>query len=317
MTLQNIDEGMMTFYKKLSRHSPPESAAWPLAEQRQAWDDVCRLFRAPRPERLMVEDIDIDGVHVRVFRPPGEAPKPAVIYFHGGGWVLGSCETHDDMCAEMADGADCVVVLVDYRLAPENPHPAQLEDSLKVLLWMRSAGRAFGIDPERIVGAGDSAGGQMTVGLCLALRDFGAPQLVGQVLIYPVLGADVNTPSYIRNAEAPCLTKPEMIFYLDSFLGPKGNPNWNDPKAVPNLAANLEGLPPAFIAVAAHDPLFDDGIIFHEKLQAASIPSRLREEPVLAHSYMRARHVSEPAKKGFNAIVEALKSLGHRECLPD
>jgi acetyl esterase len=317
MTVQKIDEGMMTFYKELSKHSPPESADWPLPEQRKGWDEVCRLFRAPRPERLLVEDIAIDGVHVRIFRPPGEAPKPAVIYFHGGGWVLGSCETHDDMCAEMADGADVVVVLVDYRLAPENPHPAQLEDSLKVLLWMRSAGRAFGIDPDRIVGAGDSAGGQMTVGLCLALRDASARQLLGQVLIYPVLGADVNTPSYIRNAAAPCLTKPEMIFYLDSFLGPKGNPNWTDPKAVPNLAANLKGLPPAFITVAAHDPLHDDGVIFRDKLHAAGIPVALREEPALAHSYMRARHVSEPAKKGFNAIVEALKSLGHRECLPD
>jgi acetyl esterase len=316
MTLQNIDEGMMTFYKELSRHSPPESADWPLPAQRKGWDEVCRLFRSPRPERLMVEDIAVDGVHVRVFRPPGEAPKPAVIYFHGGGWVLGSCETHDDMCAEMADQADAVVVLVDYRLAPENPHPAQLEDSLKVLLWMRSSGRAFGIDPDRIVGAGDSAGGQMTVGLCLALRDYGAPQLVGQVLIYPVLGADVNTDSYVRNANAPCLTRPEMIFYLDSFLGPKGGPNWNDSKAIPNTAENLEGLPPAFITVAAHDPLRDDGVIFRDKMQAAGIPVALREEPALAHSYMRARHVSAPAMEGFNAIVEALRSLGHRECLP-
>jgi len=317
MTAQDIDEGMMTFYKELSKHSPPESADWPLPKQRKGWDDVCRLFRAPRPERLLVEDIDIDGVHVRVFRPPGEAPKPAVVYFHGGGWVLGSCETHDDICAEMADGADAVVVLVDYRLAPENPHPAQIEDSLKVLEWMRSYGRAFAIDPDRIVGAGDSAGGQITVGLCLALRDCGAQQLVGQVLIYPVLGADVDTPSYIRNAHAPCLTKPEMIFYLDSFLGPKGNPNWTDPRAVPNLATNLKGLPPAFITVAAHDPLHDDGVIFHGKLRDARIPARLREEPALTHSYMRARHVSAPAKAGFNAIVEALKSLGHRECLPD
>jgi acetyl esterase len=317
MTLQNIDEGMLTFYKELSKLSPPESADWPLPEQRKGWDEVCKLFRSPRPERLLVEDIDVDGVHVRVFRPPGEAPKPAVIYFHGGGWVLGSCETHDDMCAEMADGADVVVVLVDYRLAPEHPHPAQLEDSLKVLLWMRSAGRAFGIDPDRIVGAGDSAGGQMTVGLCLALRDYGAPQLIGQVLIYPVLGTDVDTPSYIRNANAPCLTRPEMMFYLSCFLGPEGNPNWSDPKANPNAAENVEGLPPAFIAIASHDPLRDDGAIFAEKLKAARIPVTLREEPALTHSYMRARHVSEPAKKGFAAIVEALRSLGHRECLPD
>ncbi len=311
-----VDEGMLKFYKELSRHSPPESANWPLPEQRKAWDDVCRMFRAPRPERLMVEDLEVEGVHVRVFRPPGEAPKPGVIYFHGGGWVLGSCETHDDMCAEMAAGADCVVVLVDYRLAPEHPHPAQLKDSLKVLTWMREQGRALGIDPSRITGAGDSAGGQMTAGLAMHLRDHGEQQLNAMVMIYPVLGADVNTASYVRNAEAPCLTRAEMIFYLESFLGQRGNRNWSDPYAVPNIAADVDRLPPAFITVAMHDPLCDDGILFSEKLKAAGIAVALRREPALAHSYMRARHVSAPAKKGFDAIVEALRTLSHDGSLP-
>jgi hypothetical protein len=116
--------------------------------------------------------------------------KPGVVYFHGGGWVLGSCETHDDMCAEMAADADCAVVLVDYRLAPEHRHPAQFEDAHTILAWMRKDGAKYGIDPARIVGAGDSAGGQMTVGLALSLRDRGVKQLKGQVLIYPVLGCD-------------------------------------------------------------------------------------------------------------------------------
>lgn len=317
MAQQPVDPGMLSFYKELSKLSPPESAHWPLPEQRKGWDDVCRMFRAKRPERLLVEDLDADGVHVRVFRPPGEAPKPGVIYFHGGGWVVGSCETHDDMCAEMADEADCVVVLVDYRLAPEHPHPAQLEDSYTVLAWMRSSGRALGIDPSRIIGAGDSAGGQMTVGLALSLRDQGLPQMRGQVLIYPVLGADTETGSYLRNANAPCLTRDEMIFYLESFLGPRDNPNWTDPYAVPNLAANLSNLPPAFITVAAHDPLCDDGKIFFRKLKGDGIAAAIREEPALAHSYMRARHVSKPAMAGFEAIVDAIRHLAHEGMLPD
>ena len=312
-----IDAGMLAFYKELSRHTPPESAAWPLDRQRQAWDEVCGLFRAPRPTRLIVEDINVNGVHVRVFRPPGNAPKPGVIYFHGGGWVLGSCETHDDICAEISDRADVVTVLVDYRLAPEHIHPAQLEDSHSVLDWMRSSGRAMGLDPTHIIAAGDSAGGQMTVGLALSLRDRGLPQLRGQVLIYPVLGADTQTESYRRNAHAPCLTRDEMIFYLESFLGPRSGRNWSEPYAVPNLANNLSGLPPVFIAVAEHDPLCDDGIIFHEKLKAAGIPTRLRREPELAHSYMRARHVSQPAMAGFDAIVNAIRHLAHEGMLPE
>jgi acetyl esterase len=311
-----IDAGMLKFYKELSALTPADSSSWPLPRQRAAWDEVCARFRAPRPKRLMVEDLDANGVHVRVFRPPGEAPKPGVIYFHGGGWVLGSCETHDDMCAEMADLADVVVVLVDYRLAPEHPHPAQLEDSLAVLDWMRSAGRALGIDPQHIIGAGDSAGGQMTVGLSLALRDQGERPLRGQVLIYPVLGADTETASYRRNAEAPCLTRDEMIFYLESFLGPRGGASWSDEKAVPNLARDVSGLPPTFISVAAHDPLCDDGAIFEARLEAAGVAVALRHEAALAHSFMRARHVSAPAMEGFRAIAAALRSLAHEGCLP-
>jgi acetyl esterase len=294
-----LDPGMLAFYKELSARTPPGSEAWPLPEQRQAWDELCRLFRAPRPPGIAVQDLDANGVHVRVFNA---GPRPGVIYFHGGGWVLGSCETHDDMCAELAALADVAVVLVDYRLAPEHPHPAQLEDSLKVWDWM--TGQGF----TSLLAAGDSAGGQMSVALALSVD----PKPAGLVLIYPVLGADTETASYIRNANAPCLTRSEMVFYLESFLGPRGNPNWTDPKAVPNLLTDLRGLPPAFITVAAHDPLCDDGIIFHEKLKSSGVPSQLRIEPALAHSYMRARHQSAPAMAGFRAIAEALKELSLR-----
>ena len=309
-----VDEGMLAFYKALSAKSPPESASWPLARQREAWYEVCRAFRAPRPQRLAVEDLSANGVPVRVFRPPGNTSLPAVIYGHGGGWVLG--ETHDDICAEIADQAHVVSVLIDYRLAPEHPYPAQLEDSLAVLDWMRTAGRAIGIDPARIVGAGDSAGGQMTVALALALRDRGLDPLRGQVLIYPVLGADTDTASYRRNAHAPCLTREEMIFYLESFLGPRGSPAWSDPYAVPNLARDVSGLPPAFIAVAGHDPLHDDGVIFADKLAKAGVPVTLRDEPALAHSFMRARHHSAPAMAAFKAIVAAIAALAHGGSLP-
>jgi acetyl esterase len=316
MTLTPVDAGMLKFYRELTAETPPESLNWPLARQRQAWDELCRKFRAPRPKRLMVENLDANGVPVRVFRPPGEAPKPGVIYFHGGGWVLGSCETHDDMCAEMADGADVVTVLLDYRLAPEHPHPAQLEDAHAVLDWMRSYGRALGIDPQHILGAGDSAGGQMTVGLALSLRDQGLPQMRGMVLIYPVLGSNTETESYRRNAHAPCLTREEMIFYLESFLGPRGSASWLDPYAVPNIAADLTRLPPAYISVAAHDPLHDDGVILRDRLVAAGVPVEFHSHPALAHSFMRARHVSGPAMQAFEGIVAAIRTLAHEGMLP-
>ncbi len=301
----SLDPGMLAFYKELLAKIPAGSELWPLVEQRKSWNELCTQFRAPRPSGLTVEDLETEGVKFRLYTPEGQGPKPGVLYFHGGGWVLGGPETHDDMCAEMAVGADCVLALVDYRLAPEYPHPAQLEDSLKVWRWMGEQGFT------KIVAAGDSAGGQMSVALALTLKDLSLPQLQALVLIYPVLGNNLDTPSYMRNANAPCLTRDEMQFYLTSFLGPKGSSPWHDQKAVPNLATDVSDLPPSFITVAAHDPLYDDGLIFAAKLRAVGVPVVVREEPELSHSYMRARHVSEPAKKGFDAIVEALRSLSH------
>ena len=298
-----LDAGMLAFYRELSAQTPPDFNDWPLDQQRLSWNRLCAQFRAARPAGLIVDDLETDGVKFRWFVPKDAKPKTAVIYFHGGGWVLGGPETHDDMCAEMAAGTGCAVALVDYRLAPEHQYPAQLEDSLAVWRWMRAQ------DFNHIIAAGDSAGGQMSVALALGLKEMGLPQLTGLALIYPVLGADTQTASYIRNAHAPCLTRDEMIFYLNSFLGPKDTPNWRDEKAVPNLALDVSNLPPTFISVAGHDPLHDDGVIFADKLKAAGIACTLREEPELAHSYMRARNVSAPAKKGFDAIVEALKAF--------
>lgn len=308
-----IDPGILAFCAEISAKTPPGSDQWPLDRQRKAWNEVCAQFRAPRPAGLQVHDLETGGVKFRLYVPEGIGLLPGVLYFHGGGWVLGGPETHDDMCAEMAAGANCAVALVDYRLAPEHPHPAQLHDSLNIWRWMREEGRKYRIDADHLVAAGDSAGGQMSVGLGLALAEQGHPQLKGLLLIYPVLGADINTTSYLRNAKAPALNRDEMIFYLNSFLGPKGGQNWRDPKAVPHLAstAQLKALPRCVITVAAHDPLRDDGVIFSEKLKAAGVSFELREEPALAHSYMRARNVSAPAKKGFDAIVEALRSLSH------
>jgi acetyl esterase len=308
---ETIDPGMLAFYKALSAKTPVGSEHWPLDRQRATWNAVCAEFRAPYPESIDVSEVNANGVTCRLFKPKAVRLYPSVIYGHGGGWVLGGPDTHSDMCAELAEAAQCAVLLLDYRLAPENPYPAQLEDSLKAWRWVREKGAVRGMDATRIIAAGDSAGGQMSVALALALRDLGLPPLHGLVLIYPVLGANMETASYIRNANAPCLTRDEMKFFLESFLGPHGSPSWHDEKAVPLLAASLEGLPPAYITVAGHDPLYDDGVMFHERLLAAGIPSTLRREPVLAHSYMRARHHSAPAMEGFKAIAEALRKMTH------
>jgi acetyl esterase len=312
----NLDPGMRAFYDRLTAATPPGSENWPLDRQRVAWNDLCKSFQAPHPPGLTVSNIECNSVPCRFYRPEGSDVVPAVIYGHGGGFVLGGPDTHDDMCAEMAAFAHIGVLLVDYRLAPEHPFPAQLEDSLKVWRWIRESGHGLGLNRDNIIAAGDSAGGQMSAALVMALHEFGLPQLTGTVLIYPGLLNDTNTPSYSRNARAPCLTRDEMKFYLRSFLGPDSSASWRDPKALPNLATDVSFFPPSYITVASHDPLRDDGVLFHDKLKAAGVPVALREEPLLAHSYMRARHHSQPAKEGFDAIVKALKSLAGEGRLP-
>lgn len=305
----DIDPGMLAFYKALSAKTPAGSEHWPLDRQRATWNAVCAEFRAPYPDSISVSEINANGVACRLFKPKTGGPFATVIYGHGGGWVLGGPETHSDMCAELAEASKCAVLLVDYRLAPEHPHPAQLEDSLKVWRWVQEHGTAHGLDRSRIIAAGDSAGGQMSAALALAIRELGLTPLAGMALIYPVLGANMQTSSYIRNADAPCLTRDEMKFFLESFLGGADTPLWRDEKAVPLLAQSLQGLPPAYITVAAHDPLHDDGVMFHERLLAAGVTSSLRREPLLAHSYMRARHHSAPAMEGFKAIAAALRGM--------
>jgi acetyl esterase len=318
-----IDPGMLAFYDKLHDASPAEAVTWPLPRQREAWNEVCRAFAAPTPPGLVIEDLTAprpDGgkVPFRLYRPIGGRDLPITLYFHGGGWVLGGIPTHDDMCAELAARSGTAVALVDYRLAPEHPHPAQFEDNLAVWSALRGPlGAARELDANRMVAAGDSAGGQMSASLALHLRDTGAPRLHGLVLIYPVLGVDLETESYLRNAEAPCLTRSEMIFFLESVLGPPGSPAWSDPTAVPMAAADVSRLPPTFLIPAGHDPLHDDAVLFEARLRAAGVPTRLRSEPALAHSFMRARHVSQPAADAFTAIVEAVAALGFHGRLPE
>jgi acetyl esterase len=309
--VEELDAGMAAFNDILSKGTPPEAVGWPLEKQRVAWDEVCRGFRKPRPAGLQVTDMVAKGVPLRLFKPATADIVPGIIYAHGGGWVLGSPETHDDICAEMAAGANCAVALFNYRKAPEHPFPAQLEDSLKVWRWLKEEGAALGIDPSRLIAAGDSCGGQMSAALALALRDLNMEMPKGLVLIYPALGADFSLPSYIRNANAPSLSRADMDFYLRSFLGPAGGTAWTDPLALPNLAQDLSGLPPVAMTAAAHDPLHDEAVIFMQKLQAAQTPVHFRSEPKLAHSYMRARNHSKPALESFNWIIEQLRSFAH------
>ena len=219
---------------------------------------------------------------VRLYRPAA-GRLPALVYLHGGGWVAGSVDTHDGTAAALARDAGIVVASVQYRRAPENPFPAPNDDAYAALAWLAQRADALGLDAARLAVGGDSAGAHLAIGAALDARARGAPRLVLQVLTYPVIAPDFDTPSYRRHADSPTLTRDEMIAYWRHYLPARSS----DPRAVPGTAS-LAGLPPACILVAGLDPLRDEGVRFAERLEQAGVAVTLLEAPTLAHGFLRA-----------------------------
>ena len=220
-----------------------------------------------------------------------------------GGFVVGGLDSHDDICAELADGSGLGVIAVDYRLAPEHRFPAAFDDCWAVLEALSRD--AFGFDPGRIVVAGDSAGGNLAAGLAMRARDLGGPHLAGQVLIYPGLGGDRTRGSYLEQAHAPGLTTADVQYYKSVYVGPPDDPNHQSKFASPLNETNYAGLPPAFLVAAHWDPLRDDCVAYAARLNAAGVAAHVRHEPLLVHAFLRARHMSPAAAASFAAIVEA------------
>ena len=258
-----------------------------LAGLRQAYDAMCRAFTPERPAGLEVVDFQLSGVPVRSYRPPLKPPAsgwPCVLYLHGGGWVVGGLGSHDFICFELAMALGAMVVAVDYRLAPEQPYPAGFEDCLSVWRALRSG--PFWFDPQKLLVAGDSAGGNLAAALCLALRDAGESMPAAQVLVYPGLGGNERLASRSDCADAPLLGSTDVDDYHALYL--RGSPE-PDAYAMPLLATDFSGLPPAWIAVAQFDPLRDDGVRYAEQLAAAGTDASLYYGEGLVHGCLRAR----------------------------
>ena len=232
------------------------------------------------------EDVVVEGrLRVRIYRPHDAEPKaPAILFFHGGGFVFCCIESHDGFCRRMARGTGCVVASVDYRLAPEHPAPAAVEDAAIALCWLAGEAATLGIDPAGIVVAGDSAGGNIAAVLCLVARDRGLPRPRAQALLYPVIAPDFDTPSYRAYATGHFNTADAMRWYWRNYLGDGAMP---DPveHAVPSRAASLAGLPRAIIHVAGRDPLASEGEAYGRMLSAAGVTTRLRLFPDLFHGF--------------------------------
>ncbi len=254
-----------------------------------------------------VENRTIPGpageIPVRIYTPQGNGPFPALVFFHGGGWVICNLDTHDGICRSLANGAGCVVVSVDYRLAPEHKFPAAPEDCYAATQWVAENAAELNVDASHIAVGGDSAGGNLTAVVAQMARDRGGPHLVFQLLIYPATDFRMNTPSIEENATGYFLTKDDMIWFTNHYLNSEEDKT--NPLASPLLARDLSGLPPALIITAQYDPLRDEGELYGQKLREAGVPVTVSRYEGVIHGFFG----SIPSDKGKQAEAEASAAL--------
>lgn len=292
------EEGIRSFIAKCDGFFPPDAVAAGIDQQRKWYDALCAEFTFPHPDGMGVEDDVIGDVPVRHYRPAMVTTNHKIVYMHGGGFVVGSRDSHDSICAEIAQAAGAELIAIDYRLAPEHVWPAQHDDCYRVAQSLLSAGR-------KLVLVGDSAGGMLAAGLAVRAREEGfGDRILGQVLIYPALGGDLNWPSYGQMANAPGLSTDDVIYYRDVLKAPM-----DDPFAHALSVEDLRGLPPTYITAAYFDPLRDDGREFTAQLARAGIDVQYREEPQLIHGWLRARYMSDAAKAGFSHLCAAIAQM--------
>ncbi|AVD90131.1 Carboxylesterase NlhH [compost metagenome] len=260
-----------------------------VAARREAYLQACRACTPTPPEGWRIDDIELDGLRLRRYKPEGEAPQggwPTMLYIHGGGWDLGSLDTHDWFAYAMARRVQVAIVAVDYRLAPEHAYPAPLEDCLKAWHGLRQGQVDPDLSTGRLIVAGDSAGGTLAAGLCIALRRDRHAQPLGQILIYPVLTTSTHLPSMTEHAHAPLLTVAGLTKSLAGFL--TNEEDRRDPCAMPLEDTDFTGLAPAFIGVAQIDPLRDHGLAYRDALAADGVAVECYVAQGMVHSGLRA-----------------------------
>lgn len=298
MSPMPTEPGILAFHQRCESFYPPDAVDASIAQQRQWYDALCAEFSPPLPEGLVRQDALVAGrIPVRHYRPSVVETPVRILYIHGGGFVVGSLDSHDAICAELADGAKAELVAVDYRLAPEHVWPAAFEDCRDVLSALLADGR-------EVVVAGDSAGGNLAAGITLEASLAARRGIVGQALIYPALGGDLISGSYLEMAKAPGLSTTDVAYYRDVLQAPD-----DDPVAYPLSAPDLSGLPPTYISAAFFDPLRDDSRHYAARLALAGVDVTFREEGQMIHAWLRARHMSPGAAEGFRHLVQALSKL--------
>jgi len=295
----------------LSEQGLPPLYRLPLAEARETYRDLSVSDEPPEPVGS-VTDRTVPGpdgdVPIRIYRPTAEGPRPALAFFHGGGWMLGGIDTHDALCRALTNASDCVVVAVDYRLAPEHRFPDGLEDCYAATQWLAENAEEIGATPGTLAVAGDSAGATLALGVSLLARDRGGPSIDYQVLAYPPAAFSFKTDSYEENAQGYFLTRKDMERFWNGYV--RSELDGDHPYSAPLQAERLDGLAPTFLLTCGFDPLRDDGRALADRLEAAGVPTRHVQYDDMIHGFltMLADPELDRAREVIDEIGDAVRS---------
>lgn len=285
---------------------------WQLSPQaaRELFDQTAPALDAKFEEVARLEQIRIPGpageIRVNLYAPQAKAAGrlPLLVYFHGGGFVVGSLESYDKLCRVLANRAGCLVASVDYRLAPEHRFPAAPDDCLAALRWLAGHAAEIGADAARIAVGGDSAGGNLAAVTALRARE-GGPRLALQLLVYPCAGPRQDEPSHFAFAEKLLLTRRSILWFYEHYVGAEEDrADW---RLAPLLAPDLAGVAPALVIVASHDPLRDEGVSYAERLKAAGVPTEFTEYEGQVHGFFSLSGAIDAGKRAIEQSAAALK----------
>jgi acetyl esterase len=284
----------------------------PPADSRRLAAEKSRALKGRPPALPSVVDRAIPGpggaLPVRIYRPVAGGTLPVIVYFHGGGWFMGGIATHDVIARKLSRASGAVVVSVDYRLAPEHPFPAAVDDAYAAVAWVSAHAAEIGGDPSHLAVAGDSAGGTLAAVACLLGRDRGGPSIAAQALVYPAMDQSrFDTPSHRAFAEGYYLTRG----YLETFRGyylPRPE-DWSSPLASPILAPSLAGLPPAIVITAEFDPLRDEGEAYAARLRDAGVPALVKRYRGILHGFLAMDRIFPQADRALRLVGSEMKRL--------
>ncbi len=277
---------------------------------RAAHADVMAALAGPLQEVARVEDRTIPGpsqpIPVRVYWPEAGKKLPALIYYHGGGWVIGSLDSVDRSCRALANASGCVLISVDYRLAPEHKFPAAVEDADAAVRYVAEHAAEFDIDPNRIAVGGDSAGANLATVACLIARDRGGPKIAFQLLVYPVTDYDDDRASSHEFAQGYFLTRPMMDYFWGHYLAQPAD--GRNPHASPIQAESLAGLPPAMVITAECDPIRDQGEAYAQHLRESGVPVSVKRYEGAIHAFFNLAGVVDSGKQAIEDAGAALRT---------